>query len=47
MGVAFADAGIYREAIRMWQKVIEIAPESSEAASAKESIEVLKKFVGM
>ena len=31
----------------MWQKVIEIAPESSEAASAKESIEVLKKFVGL
>jgi len=47
MGVAFADAGIYREAIRMWQKVIEIAPESPEAGSAKESIDVLKKFVGM
>src|SRR5688572_4076540 len=39
MGVAFADAGIYREAIRMWKKVVEIAPDSPEAASARESIE--------
>jgi len=45
--VAFADAGIYREAIRMWRKVVEIAPDSPEAASARESIEVLQKFVGM
>jgi len=47
MGVAFADAGIYREAIRMWKKVVEIAPGSAEAASARESIEVLEKFVGL
>jgi len=47
MGVAFADAGIYREAIRMWRKVIEIAPDSPEAVSARESIEVLEKFVGI
>jgi Flp pilus assembly protein TadD len=47
MGVAFADAGIYREAIRMWRKVIELAPDSPEAASARESIEVLEKFVGI
>jgi tetratricopeptide (TPR) repeat protein len=45
LGVAFADAGIYREAIRMWQKVVEIAPDSPEAVSAKESIEVLEKFM--
>ena len=45
LGVAFADAGIYRDAIRMWQKVVEIAPSSPEATSAKESIEVLQKFV--
>jgi tetratricopeptide (TPR) repeat protein len=45
LGVAFADAGIYRDAIRMWKKVVELAPESPEAASAKESIEVLEKFV--
>ena len=47
MGVAFADAGIYREAIRMWRKVIELAPQSPEAVSARESIEVLEKFVGL
>ena len=45
MGVAFADAGIYRDAIRMWRKVIELAPDSPEALSAKESIEVLERFL--
>jgi tetratricopeptide (TPR) repeat protein len=45
LGVAFADAGMYRDAIRMWRKVVEIAPSSPEATSAKESIEVLQKFV--
>ena len=45
LGVAFADAGIYRDAIRMWRKVVELAPTSPEATSAKESIEVLQKFV--
>jgi len=46
LGVAFADAGIYRDAIRMWRKVVEIAPTSPEAISARESIDVLEKFVG-
>jgi len=45
LGVAFADAGIYRDAIRMWQKVVTLAPTSPEAVSAKESIDVLEKFV--
>ena len=45
LGVAFADAGIYRDAIRMWQKVVELAPASPEAMSAQESITVLQKFV--
>jgi tetratricopeptide (TPR) repeat protein len=45
LGVAFADAGIYRDAIRMWRKVVEIAPNSPEAISARESIDVLEKFV--
>jgi len=45
MGVAFADAGIYRDAIRMWRKVVELAPDSPEAVSAKESIDVLEKFL--
>jgi Flp pilus assembly protein TadD len=46
MGVAFADAGIYKDAVRMWRRVVELAPDSPEAISAKESIEVLEKFVG-
>jgi tetratricopeptide (TPR) repeat protein len=45
LGVAFADAGIYRDAIRMWNKVVELAPTSPEAISARESIDVLEKFV--
>jgi tetratricopeptide (TPR) repeat protein len=45
LGVAFADAGIYRDAIRMWRKVVELAPTSPEAASANESIDVLEKFI--
>lgn len=46
MGVAFADAGIYKDAMRMWRKVVELAPDSPEGISARESIEVLEKFVG-
>jgi cytochrome c-type biogenesis protein CcmH/NrfG len=45
LGVAFADVGLYRDAIRMWRKVVEIAPTSAEAVSARESIEVLEKFI--
>jgi len=44
--VAFADAGIYKDAMRMWRKVVELAPTSPEGVSAKESLEVLQKFVG-
>ncbi|MEO5616834.1 MAG: tetratricopeptide repeat protein [Candidatus Eisenbacteria bacterium] len=45
LGVAFADAGIYSDAIRMWKKVIALAPQSPEAISASESIEVLERYV--
>lgn len=45
MGVAFADAGLYRDAIRMWKKVVEYSPTSAEAQSAKESIDVLERFL--
>ena len=45
LGVAFADAGIYADAIRMWKRVIAIAPQSPEAISASESIEVLERYV--
>lgn len=45
MGVAFADAGLYRDAIRQWRRVVDLAPESPEAVSAKESIDVLERFI--
>jgi tetratricopeptide (TPR) repeat protein len=45
LGVAFADAGIYKDAVRMWKKVVELAPESPEAISAKESISVLESVI--
>ena len=45
LGVAFADAGIFRDAIRMWKKVVELAPGSPEAVSARESITVLEKYI--
>ena len=45
LGVAFADARIYRDAIRMWEKVVAIAPTSPEAMSAKESIDVLQRVL--
>jgi Flp pilus assembly protein TadD len=45
LGVAFADAGIYGDAVRMWKKVIALSPQSPEAISASESIEVLERYV--
>ena len=45
LGVAYADAQIYYEAIRCWQKVVDIAPDSPEATSAKESITTLKDLL--
>jgi tetratricopeptide (TPR) repeat protein len=46
LGVAFADAGIYRDAIRAWKKVVTFGPGTPEAASAMESIDVLERFIG-
>jgi cytochrome c-type biogenesis protein CcmH/NrfG len=45
LGVAFADAQIYHEAIRAWQKVLDLAPNSPEAVSAKESIQTLQELM--
>jgi tetratricopeptide (TPR) repeat protein len=45
IGIAFADAGIYREAIREWRKVIKIAPNSELARNAKDNMEVLMVFL--
>lgn len=45
MGVAYADAQIYHEAIRCWQKVVDLAPNSPEATSANESITTLNELL--
>ncbi|MEO6461990.1 MAG: tetratricopeptide repeat protein, partial [Candidatus Eisenbacteria bacterium] len=46
LGVAFADGGMFREAIAAWDKVAEYAPLSPEAESAKESVRLLKEYLG-
>ncbi len=46
LGVAFADGGMFREAIAAWGKVIEYAPGSPEAESATESVKLLKEYLG-
>ncbi len=45
LGVAFADAGIYREAILEWQKVVAIDPKTDNASTAKEGIDVLQQLL--
>lgn len=46
LGVAFADGGMFREAIAAWEKVAEFAPGSLEAESARESVRLLKEYLG-
>jgi Flp pilus assembly protein TadD len=46
LGVSFADASMFKEAIRAWQKVVDITPKSPEAESATESIKLLKEYLG-
>jgi len=46
LGVGFADGGMFREAIAAWNKVVEFAPGSPEAESAKESVRLLKEYLG-
>jgi tetratricopeptide (TPR) repeat protein len=45
LGVAFADAQMYEEAIRSWEKVVEFAPDTPEAQSARESISTLRQLL--
>ena len=45
LGVAFADAGIYREAVNEWKTVVEIDPTSSDAGTAREGIDVLQQML--
>ncbi len=46
LGVAYADGGMFREAIAAWEKVGEFAPGSPEAESANESVRLLKEYLG-
>ncbi len=46
LGVAYADGGMFREAIAAWQKVGEYSPGSPEAESANESVQLLKQYLG-
>jgi len=45
IGIAFADAGIYREAVREWEKILQVAPNSDAAKNAQENIDTLKNFL--
>lgn len=45
LGVAFADAGIYREAIAEWEKVVQANPKSETASTALEGIKVLQTLL--
>ena len=46
LGVAYADGGMFREAIAAWEKVGEYSPGSPEAESANESVHLLKQYLG-
>jgi len=44
IAVAFADAGLFREAVQWWEKVQRAAPGTDAARSARENIDILKPF---
>jgi tetratricopeptide (TPR) repeat protein len=45
VGIAFADAGIYREAVREWERILVVAPNSEAAKNARENLDTLKNFL--
>jgi hypothetical protein len=45
MGVAFADAQIFKQALWYWKKVVEIDSTSTVAESAKSSVQILEDFL--
>jgi tetratricopeptide (TPR) repeat protein len=47
LGIAFADAAIYREAIVEWSAVVAIDKDSELGRAAAEGIEVLRPMVGI
>jgi cytochrome c-type biogenesis protein CcmH/NrfG len=45
MGVAFADAGLFREAVNYWQRVALAEPNTDLGRSASENVELLQKYL--
>ena len=44
IAVAFADAGLFRDAVNWWKKVEQVAPGTEAARSARENINILDRF---
>ncbi|HZM17754.1 MAG TPA: tetratricopeptide repeat protein [Candidatus Krumholzibacteria bacterium] len=45
IGVAFADAGIFREAVRYWTRVGELEPDSELGKNAAENVKLLQQYL--
>jgi tetratricopeptide (TPR) repeat protein len=45
MGVAFADAGIFREAVEYWGRVVKADPQSELGKNAAENVELVQKYL--
>jgi len=45
MGVAFADAGLFREAVNYWKRVAKVEPDTELGKSAAENVELLQKYL--
>jgi tetratricopeptide (TPR) repeat protein len=45
MAVAFADAGIFREAVKFWDRVVQVDPKSEQGKNAAENIDLVKKYL--
>ncbi len=45
IGIAFADAGIFREAVRYWERVSKLEPDSELGKNASENVELLQRYL--
>ena len=45
LGLAFADAKIFREAIREWEEVAKIAPDSDLGRTAAENAALIRRYI--
>lgn len=45
IGVAFADAGIFREAVRYWDRVSKLEPDSELGKNASENVQLLQRYL--